>query len=730
MARARKDTHEFSDLLMSIFLIMLVTATALTISNYTSGQAGKKLSVNRVTGLSVFRAFRDTFGQVTGWLSSSSPLPDKKGKLEDKYHFNSAGDAVLDKDGNVVAVKYSVDGSPYWFEIKRQDGGFKVGEYKPADDISPEKIQLTDSITSKIGAKARMISLASGHSFSSSNKGYREFLDFLKRAEPKDDNTKRIQRETPDKTSDNKRIYNIWYKEIHLPHGNRALLVSDNLVVGPETKWILLAVLDKENNVVLSTDKIINSNLYLPERLNELKGRLASLLSESKKPSQPTHPSRSTSKPSTTEPHSTRNVKLLFTENGKTFWLDVTVDDTGKVLGWKCADDNNACKEFRTRSLLSPFLDDYFLEKIQKAYDESLTSLYPESSKPPTNPTGTSETPITPESSPPVEDFPEIGPETSKENINFNRGKASLYGKKGGTRTLIVNKDNKNYYYLVYPDGRLMTFPVEYKNKDDKKTFYFDVDYSTGQPVFKCAKDDKNCQKYLKKHRGAVLSAMKKAQSGFNKAYREANNGEFPEYVQKWRAEQMRNFMSFSVSKVSQILAAYLDNLLGPFSNGVPSLLCGDSIVREKGEDVEIAGLKIPHDNFVSKKEHDIFSKIRTAIIGGERAELTEDAYRYAVSVKLISEKNGLKWQLYLYNSCTHEDSKDIWLEHGTLSKQQYFINHFAGNDKEDMVFECSVDKVCRFNKVCLKFNDEAMPRCVPLIGKFSTKGKTGSLSC
>ncbi|MEM4268359.1 MAG: hypothetical protein QXK37_06040 [Candidatus Woesearchaeota archaeon] len=195
-----------------------------------------------------------------------------------------------------------------------------------------------------------------------------------------------------------------------------------------------------------------------------------------------------------------------------------------------------------------------------------------------------------------------------------------------------------------------------------------------------------------------------------------------------WLREKLQTYYdsinAATRSKLNQILSAYLDELLGPFSQGIPAEMCGDSLyIKETDWKSKVAGIPIPTSTYESEMVKQINENIRTVIIEGEKSELTNNLYRYAVTLKIIGDKN-VEWELYFYNSCTKEDSKEFWHEKGMISKRQFFGMHYADNT----VFDCELKKPCRFNQACLKFKDEAKAHCVTLA--HGSGFRTGDRSC
>ncbi len=214
------------------------------------------------------------------------------------------------------------------------------------------------------------------------------------------------------------------------------------------------------------------------------------------------------------------------------------------------------------------------------------------------------------------------------------------------------------------------------------------------------------------------------------------------------KAEYKNKMASNFLGRLKNAMNTHFDNWLGQYTYGIPAAICGDSLYADTTKSKSKAGGLIPgafdfepekRTQFKSEMERQILEDMRTVVITGEKNELTENLYRYAVSLKLIGDKSE-DWKLYLYNSCTNENSmqKSIetegslgWYQQGSLEKRSYVETVFAGSMGHNMVFDCSKGDFCRFDKVCIDFTN-SKNECFSLANGdgFITEGKTGSTSC
>ncbi|MBN2458276.1 hypothetical protein JXB31_04060 [Candidatus Woesearchaeota archaeon] len=198
-------------------------------------------------------------------------------------------------------------------------------------------------------------------------------------------------------------------------------------------------------------------------------------------------------------------------------------------------------------------------------------------------------------------------------------------------------------------------------------------------------------------------------------------------------------------SKLTMVLNAYLDDWLGEYTKGVPAAICGDSLYKKEPSDDQeqkkIAGIPVPSTSFGSQMEKDILEGLKTVIMEGEKTEVSPTIYRYALTLKIIGDMSE-QWRVFLYNSCTEDDSynellesdgEQGWYEYGSISDQAFFGSHWA------FLLDCTEGGNCRYDQACIIFsgggnisNDAAPQKCVSLVhGEgFKTDGETGSRRC
>ncbi len=278
---------------------------------------------------------------------------------------------------------------------------------------------------------------------------------------------------------------------------------------------------------------------------------------------------------------------------------------------------------------------------------------------------------------------PQVGTDKtpSEQKITYDKDGNFFVGK---------NQYRLNKYCTVYGGKGPCLLPV----KDGKEIYLDEKDYAE--------------MKKINEYTGKKLDEACKTQPG----------GICPD-TKKKNENYMVDLTQYTDSAISQVLTAYLDEVLGPFSNKWPyEAFCNDKI--DKGDtdfSNRIHGIPVPQSDWQSQLEDDIYNNIRTAVVFGDVEEITGTIYRYDVTVKLVGDLGAPKWQVYLVNSCTGNDSLDFWEDHGALAFKQVFEMLYAGNSDEDMIFECGTDPQCRFDYVYLKFDDEANPRKFKLAG-------------
>lgn len=253
---------------------------------------------------------------------------------------------------------------------------------------------------------------------------------------------------------------------------------------------------------------------------------------------------------------------------------------------------------------------------------------------------------------------------------------------------------------------------------------------------------------------GAGLDLVEQAEDNKGDMYEKATDGENeikPTNVRKQQDKLLNELAGKGRGRIRSILSSWTNYLFGQYIEGFPAYICGDSLYRKEEEESETESKGIfdsmtaPETEFKSNMEKEILEDTKTTMLAGEKTEVDKDLYRYAVTMRLVGGPEGDEWELYLYNSCTDESSRNDfkdsdgkygWLDYGRISKQQYIGRHYAGGQSgtgggESMIFDCTKE-ACRFNKVCVKYKNDKEPICNTLAfgGGFRTPGETGSLQC
>jgi len=237
--------------------------------------------------------------------------------------------------------------------------------------------------------------------------------------------------------------------------------------------------------------------------------------------------------------------------------------------------------------------------------------------------------------------------------------------------------------------------------KSGKKTYTLETDAKTCNNDPPCLKGDKNTVIPVSEDLADMDfdDMVEHGQEGHK-----IGKGEPTENVKAQAAAYHSKLRSITSSKIQEILNGYLNYLLGPFSNGVPAAICGDSVYRDDTNwDNTVAFIPVPQSTWKSKMEKKINEDVRTVMVFGRAETLTEDLFRYEVTVKLIGDRSTGKWELYLYNTCDKKDSKDIWYDYGSIGYGSIYVQEYAGQQGNDMIFECNVDEFCKFDQVCIK---------------------------
>jgi hypothetical protein len=254
--------------------------------------------------------------------------------------------------------------------------------------------------------------------------------------------------------------------------------------------------------------------------------------------------------------------------------------------------------------------------------------------------------------------------------------------------------------YLANSDGTLQKSnnePIPFNNQQITKALGVD----SSQASIISGKGFKQSEVDLKE---AVAEARKKWDED-----PETKGKRFPAEQARVEAD-WNNLVSNSRGKINTILNSYYDEWLGPLSQGIPASMCGDSLYKKESESSsgqKVFGMSLPKSSYESEQKKNILDNIKTVIVEGEKTQVSDTIYRYAVTWKLIGDKSE-EWKIWLYNSCTKESSYELsrttdgaegWYDDGTLSNLQFTGLHMA------FQLECDKDaKGCRYNQACITF--------------------------
>jgi hypothetical protein len=250
------------------------------------------------------------------------------------------------------------------------------------------------------------------------------------------------------------------------------------------------------------------------------------------------------------------------------------------------------------------------------------------------------------------------------------------------------------------------------------------------------------------KDRGTVKSEEKKALAEANKQVKQVSakveadrragkiigpDGEAltrAGYVQRAQMEvEYKKIEAYNQARFVGLLNSLLDEKWGAWSNGVPSKICAKVFGLEYYK--QDGWTRVPENSSAYQIQADLLKNIRTVMIEGEKEEIFEGMYRYAYTIRLLTNST-VQWETYLKNSCTKETSIEVFYDYGLLYQGQHFLYHYAGSQTQDMIFEQDIDPVYLFDTACVQFDDEFDPYCVSLIhgNGFATPDEGSEYGC
>ncbi len=201
-------------------------------------------------------------------------------------------------------------------------------------------------------------------------------------------------------------------------------------------------------------------------------------------------------------------------------------------------------------------------------------------------------------------------------------------------------------------------------------------------------------------------------------------------YVQRAQMEvEYKKIEAYNQARFVGLLNSVFDKKLGAWSNGVPSKICakvfGLDYYKQDG------WTRVPENSSAYQIQSELLKNIRTVMIEGEKEEVFEGIYRYAYTIRLLTNST-VQWETYMKNSCTQETSIEVFYDYGLLYQGQHFLYHYAGSQTQDMIFEQGIDPVYLFDTACVQFDDELEPYCVSLIhgNGFATPEQGSDYDC
>jgi len=287
-----------------------------------------------------------------------------------------------------------------------------------------------------------------------------------------------------------------------------------------------------------------------------------------------------------------------------------------------------------------------------------------------------------------------------------------------GTLT-IPPVDQKQEYTLKLQDGRdLKITPAEYFWEDDKYTIgdkSYVLSTNCDGNVKNCLKGDGDQINIDNKEDLKLIKNVDDMTKHRNNICRKETGENCPDVQQNYQ-NYWNKLQGAMRGRISALMDKYLSEILGPFFNRERARICNiytgtDYKYVDTGteqSDQTILFMHYPETSYQLDKEQEILDELRTAIISGKVTEITQNMFRYEINVKLIGDQTSGKWELWLKNSCDDTDSKEIWMETGSLGYGAIFDVLYAGQGGEDMIFECGVDQYCRFNQAVFKWEDQS----------------------
>jgi hypothetical protein len=240
------------------------------------------------------------------------------------------------------------------------------------------------------------------------------------------------------------------------------------------------------------------------------------------------------------------------------------------------------------------------------------------------------------------------------------------------------------------------TAKTAYKTAEDA---YEKLQETINDEMEKCKKDKTNCQ--LTTGKTAITESVRQSA-----------------YLNSIYEQQERQ----AVGVLTGYLNKWINKVLGSWSRGVPAGICrifGLEYYKNQG------WMAMPANTSATQLQSTLIENSRTIGIDGEKEEITENLYRYAYTIRLLSNAS-IEWTTYLYNSCAQKDSTEQFYDYGALGSGDYYAFHYAGAGEQDMIFDCATED-CLYDQACVQFSDSA-PVCVSLVhGEGFTTPTAGS---
>ncbi len=286
----------------------------------------------------------------------------------------------------------------------------------------------------------------------------------------------------------------------------------------------------------------------------------------------------------------------------------------------------------------------------------------------------------------------------------------------GGTNGITYDGDNMGITVTETKDGKETTQTV-YKSREKGKTTYYTLDKDGDEEKVKETDALKKQFREAEKEQDRLVNSVGNGiRSGEIQNKITINGKEVVLKTTIAEAHYLQKQYEQQKAQVKGLLTGYLnkwlDKQLGGWSRGVPAGICAQVFGLEYYK--EDGWTRVPMNASSYELQSRLLANSKTAIIEGEKEEITESLFRYAYTLRLLANQS-FEWQTYLYNSCSQETSEDVFYDYGSLGAGEFYSFHYAGIADRDMIFDCAQED-CLFDQACVEFTDGSETVCVSLV--------------